>query len=157
MREGRSILRALIPAMSILGIHHEDQPTPRKTAVLRHAPAAGDAPGDRLDTEYAVDEAEDQRQRRTEREVLRLFRRLGCVALRRVDLGRGASIHYGATLPMREKPGPLETDRDGRLGGHGEVYVADSAVFPRLPAKGVTFTMMANAHRIGSILARSLA
>ena len=34
-------------------------------------------------------------------------------------------------------------------------YVVDGSVFPTLPSKGLTFTMMANANRIGAKLARS--
>ena len=49
-------------------------------------------------------------------------------------------------------PGRYQTDREGRLGGddsHGHVFVADAANFTSLPSKNLTFTIMANAQRIG--------
>lgn len=152
--QARRMMQTLIPVLTLLGIHHEDNPAPAKHAVLRrgHSPTPG-VPPDHLELNYAITPREDALQRQTEREVLRLFRSLGCFALRRIHLGFGASIHYAGSLPMRASPGPLETDSQGRLGSHHGVYVADSAVFPRLPAKGVTFTMMANAHRVGTMIA----
>ena len=50
----------------------------------------------------------------------------------------------------------LTTDGDGKLQGTRAVFVADGAVFPSLPAKGLTFSIMANADRVGSALARGL-
>ena len=62
----------------------------------------------------------------------------------------GASAHYGGPLPMRERPERrYETNRNGLLTGTKAVYVGDAAAFPRLPAKNLTFTIMANALRIG--------
>jgi len=37
------------------------------------------------------------------------------------------------------------------------VYLADGSVFPWLPAKGLTFTLMACADRVGTLLAARLA
>ena len=62
----------------------------------------------------------------------------------------GASIHYAGTLPMRDKPGRYELYPDGRLHGSRNIYVVDGACFPRLPAKNLTLTIMANAMRIAS-------
>jgi choline dehydrogenase-like flavoprotein len=46
--------------------------------------------------------------------------------------------------------GGLATSRpSGEPVGLPDVYVADAACFPVLPAKPHTLTMMANAHRIG--------
>jgi choline dehydrogenase-like flavoprotein len=64
----------------------------------------------------------------------------------------GASIHYAGTLPMREQPGRYELYPDGRLYGSRNIYVVDGACFPRLPAKNLTLTIMANAMRIASLI-----
>jgi len=64
----------------------------------------------------------------------------------------GSGIHYAGTLPMREKPGRYELYPDGRLHGSQNIYVVDGACFPRLPAKNLTLTIMANAMRIASRL-----
>jgi choline dehydrogenase-like flavoprotein len=62
----------------------------------------------------------------------------------------GASIHYAGTLPMRDQPGRYQLYPDGRLHGSQKIYVVDGACFPRLPAKNLTLTIMANAMRIAS-------
>ena len=61
----------------------------------------------------------------------------------------GRGFHSGATLPMRARPGRLETDTLGRPGGDGRVHLVDSTVLPSIPATTVTLSVMANAHRIG--------
>ena len=62
----------------------------------------------------------------------------------------GASIHYAGTLPMRNEPGRYELYPDGLLHGSQKIYIVDGACFPRLPAKNLTLTIMANAMRIAS-------
>jgi choline dehydrogenase-like flavoprotein len=70
---------------------------------------------------------------------------------------RGAGIHYAGTLPMRAQPGePYTTDAAGRLQQCKGVFVADAATFPFLPAKNHTFTVMANAMRVGREVSASL-
>jgi len=60
--------------------------------------------------------------------------------------GRGA--HFGGTFPMRKNPEEWETDIWGRLPFSSRIHVVDSSIFPTLPATTITFTLMANAHRI---------
>jgi hypothetical protein len=43
--------------------------------------------------------------------------------------------------------------RDGLLSSTRRVYIGDSASFPRLPAKNMSFGMMANAMRVAAIVA----
>lgn len=63
----------------------------------------------------------------------------------------GASNHLGGTLPMTRDPGPFQCDPNGRLHGYSRVKVIDASSLPSLPASTLTFTIMANAYRIGSI------
>ena len=67
----------------------------------------------------------------------------------------GHAIHYAGTLPMRTQPGAYQCYPDGRLHGTRRVFVADSASFPTLPAKNMSFGMMANAMRIAALAAIS--
>lgn len=60
----------------------------------------------------------------------------------------GHAIHYAGTLPMKEVPGRYQCDHQGRLDGAKNVFIADSASFSDLPAKNMSFTMMANAMRV---------
>jgi choline dehydrogenase-like flavoprotein len=154
-REALRIMRALMPALGILGINHDDSATPRKHLQLRR-----DASGERLHVSYELDADERARIERNEHEVLRLFRKLGCWAIKRVHPGYGSSIHYAGTFPFRRSSADarqLATEADGRLSGTRAVYLVDGSSFPYLPAKGLTFTIMANANRVASALAPRLA
>ncbi len=57
--------------------------------------------------------------------------------------------HLGGTFPMREKPGELETNKNGLLFGHRRVHIIDSSIFPSIPSATIAYTIMANAYRIG--------
>jgi len=83
--------------------------------------------------------------------LIRLLRKMGYVTHAALIQrpGGGAGLHYAGTLPMREKPARYETDSSGLLAGTRRVYIVDGACFTRLPAKNLTFTIMANALRIG--------
>lgn len=64
----------------------------------------------------------------------------------------GRGFHTGGTFPMRNQPGPGESDIFGRPAGLKRVHAVDASVFPTVPATTITFTAMANAYRIGSLL-----
>jgi choline dehydrogenase-like flavoprotein len=64
----------------------------------------------------------------------------------------GRGFHSGGTFPMREQPGEFETDQFGRPSGFRKIHAVDSSIFPSIPATTITFTVMANAHRIGASL-----
>ncbi len=89
---------------------------------------------------------------RARRRLARALRSVGLLAL--TPLLRpgtvGSSFHCGGSFPMRERPGPLETDRWGRLHGLERVHLLDASVFPSIPATTITLSVMANAHRIAS-------
>jgi choline dehydrogenase-like flavoprotein len=84
-------------------------------------------------------------------EMLRQTRQLGGVVLppmlQMADPGRG--FHNGGSFPMREKPGAFESDCLGRPQGWSRVHAVDATVLPSVPATTITFSVMANAHRIG--------
>lgn len=60
----------------------------------------------------------------------------------------GASVHYAGTIPMTRKPGPFTTTEVGQSREFENLFLVDGATFPFLPAKNLTFTLMANAVRI---------
>jgi choline dehydrogenase-like flavoprotein len=51
---------------------------------------------------------------------------------------------------MRAQPGNFESDLLGRPFGWSRVHVVDASVLPTVPATTITFSVMANAHRIAS-------
>lgn len=63
------------------------------------------------------------------------------------ESGRGN--HLGGTFPMARRPRGLQSDVLGRPGGLERVHLVDGSVLPTIPATTVTFSIMANAHRIG--------
>lgn len=60
----------------------------------------------------------------------------------------GASVHYSGTLPMSTKPGPHTLSSNCRSHDFENLYFVDGTSFPFLPAKNLTFTLMANAARV---------
>jgi hypothetical protein len=60
-REARKILQAMIPNFAILGIHHEDRPSPAKFCVLHRGEP------DRLEVHYGQAAAETEMQQADER------------------------------------------------------------------------------------------
>jgi choline dehydrogenase-like flavoprotein len=147
------LLQAMQDYFVIVGVFHEDRPAAGKHVIVRR----GDRPEhDWLEVSWEQSADELRRQRLLESRLAVLLRWLGCQVLRRIDPGPGSSIHYAGTLPMTERGGPLTCTPEGRLRGAGRVWVADGSAFPHLPAKGLTFTLMANARRTGLEVHRSL-
>jgi choline dehydrogenase-like flavoprotein len=137
----------VLPAMAVLQVFYPDDPSPANTLKLE---AGGDLRIDYVPRAPGV----------VERHLLKVLKRAGLRgSARHLREGRpGASIHYAGSLPMREHPErKYETDRNGLLFGKRRVHVADAATFPRLPAKNLTFTIMANAIRIGEAVRKELA
>jgi choline dehydrogenase-like flavoprotein len=61
----------------------------------------------------------------------------------------GRGIHSGGNFPMSAQPSAFETDTLGRPRGWQRLHAVDSTVLPSIPATTITFSVMANAHRIG--------
>jgi hypothetical protein len=86
------------------------------------------------------------------KELSRLLRQAGAYTAGRTLLGLpGAGCHLGGSFPMRANPrSELETDSLGRPFGWQRVHVVDGACLPSIPATTITFSLMANAHRIAA-------
>jgi len=65
----------------------------------------------------------------------------------------GRGFHVGSSLPMSAQPTPSATDLLGRPYGLHRTHIVDASVLPSIPATTITFTVMANAHRIGAAAA----
>lgn len=64
----------------------------------------------------------------------------------------GASVHYSGTLPMSGEVKPHTVSPDCRSHDFENLYIVDGAAFPFLPAKNLTFSLMANAARVADKL-----
>jgi len=92
---------------------------------------------------------------RVVRKIAALSASLGAVPLfpllQRGEPGRG--FHSGGSFPMRTTADASTSDIYGRPAGLRRIHAVDSTVLPSVPATTITFTVMANAHRIGSAIA----
>lgn len=147
-REALWIMRSLAPSFVIWAIEHEDEPSPRSFCQLRSDGV--------LEAVHPPNRAVEQRRRQGEAALMRGMRRLGCWPIRRVHSGPGSSLHYGGQFPSCAGDEPLTTDSAGRLRGTRAVHVVDGAALRYLPAKGLTFTLMANADRVARHVTDSL-
>jgi choline dehydrogenase-like flavoprotein len=104
-----------------------------------------------LHVHYRPGEGEKARLDATLKRFRRVLWKLGCVVPPGMAHVRpmGASVHYAGTLPMRAESTPFSTDGNGASRDLAGLYFVDGTTFPFLPAKNLTFTLMANATRIG--------
>ena len=63
----------------------------------------------------------------------------------------GSSFHAGSTVPMAKDPDEAQADILGRPRGLSRVHIVDASVLPSIPATTITLSVMANAHRIGTL------
>jgi choline dehydrogenase-like flavoprotein len=152
-REGIRMMRALIPLFGILGLNHADAPNPSRYCVLHRV---GGDETDKLEIRGELTPEEERVQSRYDKIMLRFFRKLGCVPIKRIRLPQGSSIHYAGTIPMSAGTDGPSCDADCRLNGASRVYIADGSVLTYLPAKGLTFTTMALANRVGTTVLERL-
>ena len=93
--------------------------------------------------------------RRVVRKLFRHSRHFGAVPLSPMlqiaEAGRG--FHSGSSFPMSDQPAAMQSDTLGRPHDWSRVHLVDASVMPDIPATQITFSVMANAHRIGSLSA----
>jgi choline dehydrogenase-like flavoprotein len=145
-RDGRAILQYLQSALVIAGIHHPEDPSASKYVQLK--PDSDSPTGDVLSARYGLSDEEQLKVNERMWKWRWAFRQLGCVPLKIVDPGHGASLHYAGCLPFSEQERKFCLHPDGRLYGTRRVFIADGSGFRHLPAKGLTLTLMANAHLV---------
>jgi hypothetical protein len=144
--DARTVSRYLLPGLVILLVQHPDKQSPEK--YLKLVKDNTSPTGDKLSIHYELDDEDQATWNQREKQYVKMLRKLRLFALKRVNPGHGSGIHYAGTLPFSKKPKNLRLSPNGRLHGTQHVYAADSSGFRFLPAKGLTFTLMANAHII---------
>ncbi len=152
-KEGIKILPLLIPIISIVTVFHSDHPTANKYCILRQQP---DCEEGEFEIHYELSPEEIKAINDNERGVVKHFRRLGCIACKRISRNAGGSIHYCGTIPMTSENRELTCTQDGLLRGTKSVYIADGSCISPMPATVPTLTFMANANRISEYLAQKM-
>lgn len=142
--DSRILFQYLSPAIVIMGIHQPDAPS--STKYLQLVDSKTSPTGDALKASYELSEDEKEARRRREAKYMNMARKLHIYPLKKIDPGAGSSIHYAGTIPFSDKEEPFTLSKSGRLHGTKTVFVADGSGFTYLPAKGLTFSLMANAH-----------
>lgn len=150
LRTSLRIFRRIRGALGVANIWLAD--TRRSANVARLQQVGGGAT--RLALEYGDDAHDVAATRHAIERIRQALRSLGCIAPAGMvqRLTRGSSVHYAGTLPMSLRDEEHTTTVDGEVRGVPGLFVVDGAGFPWLPAKNLTFTLMANATRIASAI-----
>lgn len=150
LRTSLGVFRHLRGALGVANIWISDDRRDANAATLETT-SDGDT---RLLLEYGDDASDLPRTESMIAATRRGLGAMGCIAPRSMVkiLPRGSSVHYAGTIPMSEEDREHTCRADGSVRGFRGLYVADGAGFPWLPAKNVTFTLMANAVRLASCM-----
>jgi choline dehydrogenase-like flavoprotein len=151
LRTATTVFRQLRAALGIVNINLHD--TRRADSYVTLEPGAGANGGAApLLVHYTPPAGDAEAIRSASRRVARVLRALRCVVPPGMAHVRqkGASVHYSGTLPMSTQGGALTTTPECRSTDFQNLYFADGTTFPFLPAKNITFTLMANASRVAS-------
>jgi choline dehydrogenase-like flavoprotein len=92
------------------------------------------------------------------KKLARAMRHLGAIAVpgsRSIPVS-GTDAHLAGTLPMKEHGEDLTCTPDCELRPWRGLFVVDGSCLPDLPSKHCTFTIMANADRVGRVLVKRL-
>jgi hypothetical protein len=142
--DARPIMQYLSSGLIVTGIQHSDKHTHSK--ILRLHKNTNTLTGDELYADFVLSNEEIKGQRNREDRYLKAMRKTGLYPVKRIQTEHGSSVHYAGTLPFSKTEKRYHLDPQGKLYGTRNVYVADSSGFQFLPARGLTFTILANAH-----------
>jgi len=86
----------------------------------------------------------------TVKAIKQILRKLKCIVPPRMIHVRpmGASVHYAGTIPMAKEKRAFTVSEYCQSRDFENLYIVDGSTFPFLPAKNITFTLMANAIRV---------
>lgn len=140
------LFRNLHAALGLVNVNFSDNR--RESNYLCLEPTNGGPP--RLVVHYQPEAGEPERIARTIRLFRKILWKLGCVAPPPMTHIRpmGASVHYAGTIPMSRTSKALTCTEYCQSHDFENLYFADGCSFPALPAKNLTFTLMANAVRV---------
>lgn len=146
LRSALWIFRNAHAALGLVNVNFHDE---RRAECSLALDVAADG-SSKLLVRYEPSREEPARMKAALGDVKRALRMLGCVAPPGMTHVRpmGASVHYAGVLPMRRDPAPLTTSPTGESRDLAGLYFVDGSTFPFLPAKNLTFSLMANAARI---------
>jgi ferredoxin len=141
----RQLLSRLMVSLCYL---HSDDSSGLRISLSR--PAGGTC--SRLSVRFAINPRTKPTVLALGRKLLRHSAHLGFVPLLpMINVAcPGRGYHSGGTFAMSHRPEGFCSDTLGRPLGWKRIHIVDASVFPTIPAATITYTVMANAHRIAS-------
>jgi choline dehydrogenase-like flavoprotein len=151
LRTARQVFRRIRSGLGLVNVNFHDRRRDDCAVSIEPDPAGGNGT---LVIEYRDDPGEEATARAAVARVRKALRSLRCFAPSPMIhvRPRGASVHYAGVLPMTDRGGDFTTTPECRSRDFENLVMADGATFPFLPAKNITFTLMANAVRAASAL-----
>jgi hypothetical protein len=151
---GLLLARTLVTSMAIFGIFFRDRMAEGKRMELVPGSPLG-KPKVRFHHSYSA--GEKAWKAACEARFRQALIRAHCIPLGQVDPGPAGSIHYAGTIPADNPINPLvRTLPDGTIEGLPNVFAGDSSSWNSLPAKGLSFTLAANAIRVAELAAKGV-
>jgi choline dehydrogenase-like flavoprotein len=147
LRTSLYLFRNLHAALGVVNVNLHDR---RRDTCYATLDVSNDPQRPELVLHYEPPAGEAARIAGTVRRLKKVLWQLGCVVHPGMVQMRpmGASVHYAGTLPMSTQAAPLTVSADCRSHDFSNLFIADGASYPFLPAKNITFTLMANASRV---------
>jgi choline dehydrogenase-like flavoprotein len=147
LRTSTFVTRSLRSSLGVINVNFHDSRRDNNYVEIVEEPKSHTQ---RLNITYSPPEDEPVRIREAMSKVKKTLQKLGCIIPPGMAHMRpmGASVHYAGTLPMSPKKSPLATTPYGESYDFPNLFLVDGSTFPFLPAKNLTFTLMANAVRI---------
>ena len=146
LKVSRLLFKFLEPSLVIVGFHISKGKTDKDFLILEKNKDAFTK--DKLVITSEENKEEISSEATSVKKLKKLLRKLRCFPLKVLKTPKGASIHYAGTLPYSKTNKALTTNLNGKLATTKNVFIVDASSLTYLPAKGVTLTAMANAHRI---------
>jgi choline dehydrogenase-like flavoprotein len=150
MRASTAAFRHVRSALGLVNVNFHDE---RRSDCALTIEPRGSAQRSALRIEYAALPGEQAHMDEAVGRVRKALARLHCYAPPPMIHVRpkGASVHYSGTLPMMAQGGNGTATPDCRSRDYENLFFADGATFPFLPAKNITFSLMANAARAADL------
>jgi hypothetical protein len=141
-----SFFRHIHSALGLVNINFSDYRREENCVAIEPAPDGRS----RLIINYQPESGEVRRLESTSKLFRKILWKLGAFAPPPMTHIRpmGASVHYAGLIPMTEQAAPFTCTPACRSREFPNLYLADGITFPGLPAKNLTFTLMANAVRV---------
>jgi len=147
MKTATFLVRNLHCGLGIINVNFHDYRRESNYVTLDVDERTGSS---RLAIDYTPSAAQAGQIARALKTLRKSLWKMGCMVAPGMSHVRpmGASAHYAGTLPMSKEKRPLTVSEDCQSHDFENLYLVDGATFPFLPAKNITFTLMANATRV---------